>query len=103
MKWDIGFGLRALAKGIVVRLDAAVSDAIDRAAGYLSDAGYVVEPASPPQAAEIAEAWHVLIATEVQGRSGKVRRQVQGRSQALSPPPEPGAQATARSEECGCG
>ena len=26
MKWDVGFGVRAMAKGLVVRIDTAVSD-----------------------------------------------------------------------------
>jgi len=26
MKWDLGFGVRAMAKGLVVRIDTAVSD-----------------------------------------------------------------------------
>jgi hypothetical protein len=26
MKWDVGFGVRAMAKGLVVRVDTAVSD-----------------------------------------------------------------------------
>jgi hypothetical protein len=26
MKWNVGFGIRALAKGIVIRIDSAVSD-----------------------------------------------------------------------------
>lgn len=47
-------------------VDAAVATAVDTAAGYLSDAGYVVERAEPPRAAEIAEAWRNLIGTEAQ-------------------------------------
>jgi hypothetical protein len=26
MKWDVGFGVRAMAKGLVVRIDTAVSE-----------------------------------------------------------------------------
>jgi hypothetical protein len=26
MKWDVGFGIRAMARGIVIRIDTALSD-----------------------------------------------------------------------------
>ncbi len=38
-------------------IDPAITAAIDRAAGILSDAGYAVEEVDPPQVAEIADAW----------------------------------------------
>ena len=42
----------------------AVADAVDRAAGHLSDAGYAVEAVDPPLMAEIAENWRTLLMTD---------------------------------------
>ena len=39
----------------------AVSEAVDQAAGILSDAGYAVEPADPPLVAEVAACWRSLL------------------------------------------
>ncbi len=43
---------------------AAVSAAIDQAAGHLADAGYAVEAVDPPLVAEIAENWRTLLMTD---------------------------------------
>lgn len=46
-------------------LAPSVATAIDQAAGILAEAGYKVERANPPAAAEIAAAWNSAIWTEV--------------------------------------
>ncbi len=51
-------------------VDPAVAAAIDFAAGTLSDAGYAVEEADPPAAAEIAEVWRRLLFTEAKVMMG---------------------------------
>ncbi len=51
-------------------VDPTVAAAIDFAAGTLSDAGYAVEEADPPAAAEIAEVWRRLLFTEAQVMMG---------------------------------
>ena len=46
-------------------IDAAVSDAIRLAGSYLSDAGYEVEEAQPPELSRTAELWHELAMPDV--------------------------------------
>ncbi len=42
-----------------------VAQAIDQAAGHLSNAGYAVEAVDPPLVAEIAECWRTLLMTDI--------------------------------------
>lgn len=44
--------------------DPAIVAALDSAAGYLSDAGYIVERVDPPALAEVAELWRKLIGAD---------------------------------------
>ena len=45
-------------------MDACVTDALDRAGQFLSDAGYVVEDLHPPEIERCAEVWAGLLMTE---------------------------------------
>jgi amidase len=71
---DTPIRVAVAADPIGMGVDPAVSEAIDIAASHLSDAGYAVETASPPQAAEIAKIWHVLIGTEAQVLMAKAEK-----------------------------
>jgi len=48
---------------------AAVSEAVDRAADHLANAGYAVEATDPPLMAEIAENWRTLLFTDTKAMS----------------------------------
>jgi amidase len=49
------------------KADAAVADALQRAAGWLQDAGYLVEVATPPQFDAAAELWLDVLMNEAAG------------------------------------
>jgi amidase len=45
-------------------LDPGIADALEQAAGWLADAGYVVEEAEPPSIEEAAHLWSTLVLNE---------------------------------------
>jgi len=55
-----------------IRSDAAVVDAIRQAAGWLEDAGCIVEEAAPPQIAEASALWLDLVTNEARSGLGDV-------------------------------
>jgi amidase len=55
-----------------IRSDAAVVDAIRQAAGWLEDAGCIVEEAAPPQMAEASALWLDLVTNEARSGLGDV-------------------------------
>ena len=57
---------------------SAVAQAIDSAAGYLSNAGYAVEMVDPPLVAEIAECWRTLLMTDTKIMSEAAMREYGG-------------------------
>jgi amidase len=58
-----------------VACHAAVSAAIDQAAGHLADAGYEVDAVDPPLVAEIAENWRTLLFTDTKVMSEAAMRE----------------------------
>jgi amidase len=54
---------------------APVTQAIDSAAAYLSEAGYRLEEAEPPHLAEIAACWRDLLFTDVEAMLASVMRE----------------------------
>ena len=57
---------------------SAVEQAIDQAAGHLSNAGYAVEMVDPPLVAEIAESWRTLLFTDTKIMSEDAMRKYGG-------------------------
>jgi amidase len=49
-----------------------IVELIDRAAGFLSDAGYVVVPAEPPSIMEPARGWFTVLLTELKATLGPI-------------------------------
>ena len=47
-------------------LHPQIAQAVDRAAGYLSDAGYTVEPVTTPSVDDAAKAWFVYLGAELE-------------------------------------
>ncbi len=56
------------------RADPAVADALQRAAGWLQDAGYIVEAAEPPQFDAAARLWLDVLMNEA---AGSMRREIE--------------------------
>lgn len=52
----------------------AAAQAVDQAARWLQEAGYVVDEAQPPHGAEVAELWRLLLGAEVHVLYGEVLR-----------------------------